>query len=50
VAGINDVPYDLAGLPVDLTTMAMRPFGYSNQKPMLGSEYLKEKATEAGIR
>jgi len=49
-AGASDVPYDLAGLPVDLTTMAMRPFGYSNQKPFLGSEYLKEKATDVGIR
>jgi hypothetical protein len=48
--GTGDVPYDLAGLPVDLTTMAMRPFGYKNEKPFLGSEYLKEKATEAGIR
>jgi hypothetical protein len=48
--GIKDVPYDLAGIPVDLTTMVMRPFGYKNEKPFLGSEYLKEKATEAGIR
>jgi hypothetical protein len=48
--GALDVPYDLAGLPVDLTTMAMRPFGYSNPKPFLGSDYLKEQATEAGIR
>jgi hypothetical protein len=48
--GTGDVPYDLAGLPVDLTTMAMRPFSYKNEKPFLGSEYLKEKATEAGIR
>jgi len=48
--GTADVPYDLAGLPVDLTTMVMRPFGYSNQKPFLGSEYLKEKATDVGIR
>jgi hypothetical protein len=48
--GASDVPYDLAGLPVDLTTMAMRPFGYKNEKPVMGSEYLKEKATKAGIR
>ena len=49
-AGAMDVPYDLAGLPVDLTTMAMRPFGYSEQKPVFGSEYFKDMATEAGIR
>ena len=49
-AGAMDLPYDLAGLPVDLTTMAMRPFGYSDQKPVFGSEYFKDMATEAGIR
>jgi hypothetical protein len=49
-AGAMDLPYDLAGLPVDLTTMAMRPFGYSEQKPVFGSEYFKEMATEGGIR
>jgi hypothetical protein len=49
-AGAMDLPYDLAGLPVDLTTMAMRPFGYSEQKPVFGSEYFKDLATEAGIR
>ena len=49
-AGAMDLPYDLAGLPVDLTTMAMRPFGYSDQKPVFGSEYFKDLATEAGIR
>jgi hypothetical protein len=48
--GALDVPYDLAGLPVDLTTMAMRPFGYSEQKPVFGSEYFKDLATKAGIR
>jgi len=48
--GAADVPYDLAGLPVDLTTMAMRPFGYKNEKPVFSSEYFKDLATQAGIR
>jgi hypothetical protein len=49
-AGAMDVPYDFAGLPVDLTTLAMRPFGYKNEKPVFGSEYFKDLATQAGIR
>jgi hypothetical protein len=48
--GIKDVPYDLAGIPVDVATMVMRPFGYKNEKPFLGSDYLKEFATEKGFR
>jgi hypothetical protein len=48
--GMKDVPYDLAGIPVDLTTMVMRPFGYKNEKPFLGSDYLKDFATEKGFR
>ena len=45
----NLVP-NIVGIPVDLTTMAMRPFGYKVEKPFLGSEYNKEKLTEFGMR
>lgn len=48
--GISETPYNLVGAPVDLATMAMRPFGYTNEKPFLGSEDLKERALKAGIR
>jgi hypothetical protein len=48
--GISETPYNLLGAPVDLATMAMRPFGYDVQAPMLGSEDLKRRATKAGIR
>ena len=48
--GAADLPYDIAGTPVDLATMAMRPFGYNVEKPVGGSEYLKEKAQELGVR
>ena len=48
--GVAETPYNLFGAPVDLATMAMRPFGYSNEKPMFGSEDLKERALKAGIR
>jgi hypothetical protein len=48
--GVSETPYNLLGAPVDLVTMAMRPFGYDVQAPMLGSEDLKRRAAEAGIR
>jgi hypothetical protein len=48
--GVSEAPYLLAGAPVDLATMAMRPFGYDVEKPMFGSEDLKQRALAAGIR
>lgn len=49
VRGAQYLPYDLLGIPVDIATMAMRPFGYNVEKPVGGSEYLIEKAAQAGI-
>ena len=49
VRGAQYLPYDLVGAPVDIATMAMRPFGYNVEKPVGGSEYLIEKARQAGI-
>jgi hypothetical protein len=49
VRGAQYLPYDLVGAPVDIATMAMRPFGYDVEKPFMGSEYLIEKARQAGI-
>ena len=48
--GVSEYPYLLAGSPVDLATMVMRPFGYDVEKPMFGSEDLKQRATDLGIR
>jgi hypothetical protein len=48
--GVSETPYNLLGAPVDLATMAMRPFGYDVEKPMGGSEDLKQRALKAGIR
>ena len=45
----NLVP-NIVGIPVDLTTMALRPFGYRNEKPVLGSEWNKEFLSEYGMR
>jgi hypothetical protein len=48
--GVSETPYNLLGAPVDLATMVMRPFGYDVEKPMFGSEDLKQRALDAGIR
>lgn len=48
--GVTEVPYDIAGAPVDIATLAMRPFGYSTEAPVGGSDWLKKQALEAGIR
>jgi len=48
--GVQDVPAALLGAPVDVTAAAMRPFGYKNEKPTMGSKWLKEKLTDLGIR
>jgi hypothetical protein len=48
--GVTELPYDLLGGPVDLTTAVMRLAGYDQKTPIFGSDWLKEKATEAGIR
>ena len=37
------------GTPVDLATMAMRPFGYKVQNPVMGSEWIGQKMENQGI-
>jgi len=48
--GAADVPYDVVGAPVDIATMALRPLGYKEEKPVMGSEWIKEKMTKLGVR
>jgi hypothetical protein len=48
--GAADLPYDVIGMPVDVATMAMRPLGYKVEKPVGGSDWLKEKSTALGVR
>jgi hypothetical protein len=47
--GLTMLPQNIAGAPVDLATLAMRPFGYNVEKPVGGSEWLKEKSRAAGV-
>ena len=44
--GAGDLPYNIAGAPVDIAAATMRPFGYKNNEPALGSEHLKELGTK----
>lgn len=37
------------GAPVDLVTLAMRPFGYAEKSPIGGSEWIGKKMHEAGM-
>jgi len=48
--GVGDIPYSFAGSGVDIATMAMRPFGYDTERPVAGSDWIKEQATRLGIR
>ena len=48
--GVGDIPYSFAGSGVDIATMAMRPFGYDTERPVGGSDWIKEQATRLGIR
>ena len=37
------------GAPVDLATMALRPFGYKEEKPVGGSEWIGQKMQDLGL-
>ncbi len=39
----------LLGAPVDLTTMALRPLGYSHPSPFMSSGWIDDKLVQAGI-
>ena len=47
--GLTMLPQNIVGAPVDVVTMALRPFGYSVEKPVGGSDWLKEKSRQAGV-
>lgn len=47
--GMTMLPQNIVGAPVDIATLVAQPFGYSVEKPFMGSEYLKEKTRAAGL-
>ena len=50
IAGIGDLAYDAAGFPVDLSAGLMRALGFDVGQTPMGSDWLKSKATNVGIR
>jgi hypothetical protein len=52
IEGATDLPYNLAGIPMDISHQVAKVFGSKtpNEKIFGTSAYLKNKATEAGIR
>jgi hypothetical protein len=46
--GAGDLPYVLAGAPVDISNLIMSPFGKRTEE--FSSDWFKKGATEAGIR
>jgi len=48
--GVTELPYDIAGAPVDLATMLLRSTGYNVDKPVMSSDWIKEKMTKLGVR
>lgn len=43
------LPYDVLGAPVDLATLALRPMGYTTERPVGGSDWLIELARQYGL-
>lgn len=47
--GLTMLPQNIVGAPVDIATLVARPFGYNVEKPVMGSDWLKEKTRAAGL-
>lgn len=47
--GATLLPQNVVGFPVDVAAMLMRPLGYNVEKPVGGSDWLKEKSRQAGV-
>jgi len=48
--GVSELPYNLFGAAADIPAMLMRPFGYDVKAPVFSSDWLKEKASQFGVR
>jgi hypothetical protein len=46
--GVSYYPYDLLGAPVDIINMALQPVGLGSERPVLGSDYLRNIAQSLG--
>jgi hypothetical protein len=48
--GVTELPYDLLGAPRDISNLIMTPFGYGVKNPVMGSDWIKQQMTKAGVR
>jgi hypothetical protein len=48
--GVTELPYDLAGSFRDVSNLIMTPFGYGVKNPVMGSDWIKQQMTKAGVR
>jgi hypothetical protein len=48
--GVANMPYNLVGAPVDLLNMLLTPAGLGSEKPVMGSDWIKQKMTDVGVR
>jgi len=46
--GVSYYPYDLLGAPVDIINMALQPVGLGSERPVMGSDYLRNIAQSLG--
>jgi hypothetical protein len=47
--GVSYYPYDLLGSGVDIANMALTPLGLGSERPVLGSDYLRNIAQSLGF-
>jgi hypothetical protein len=48
--GVANMPYNMAGAPVDLLNMLLTPAGLGSKQPVMGSDWIKQKMTDLGVR
>ena len=46
--GVSYYPYDVLGAPVDIINMALQPVGLGSERPVMGSDYLRNIAQSLG--
>lgn len=49
LTGVSRLPYRVLGAPVDLTNMVTSAFGAGDERPVGGSEWMIDKAINAGL-
>jgi hypothetical protein len=48
--GAANMPYNLVGAPVDIANMVLTPAGLGSERPVMGSDWIKQKMTDLGVR